>query len=193
MTTSIFRKTDRNPNSWSGGTTTELFIFPEGSRYQDRDFDFRLSTATVEIQSSIFTKFDGYRRKLLLLNGSMALDHDQHHLSKLSKFDVDTFDGSWQTTSFGKCEDFNLICREQLVSELFAVKVAASSTYVQALKRPWDWFFIYAHLGELTISLPNGNNQELHEGALFMIREPGLIEVRMQAATDCELVMGAVK
>lgn len=33
---------------WSGGTTTQLAIFPPGASYADRDFLWRVSSAAVE-------------------------------------------------------------------------------------------------------------------------------------------------
>ena len=44
-------------SSWSGGRTTEIFIFPVGERYSDRNFLFRISTAEVELDSSDFNYF----------------------------------------------------------------------------------------------------------------------------------------
>ncbi len=41
-------------STWSGGTTTELFIYPEVAEYSERNFDFRISTATVEVEESNF-------------------------------------------------------------------------------------------------------------------------------------------
>ena len=46
---------DMNTSYWSGGTTTEIFIMPEGASYKDRDFLFRISTARVEKPESDFT------------------------------------------------------------------------------------------------------------------------------------------
>ena len=42
-------------STWSGGTTTEFFIFPTEASYKKKNFDFRLSTATVEVEESEFT------------------------------------------------------------------------------------------------------------------------------------------
>ncbi|MFQ9597485.1 MAG: HutD family protein [Streptococcus sp.] len=49
------------PNSFS----------PEGGSYPDRTFDFRLSTATVEVEKSNFTDLTGYHRILMPLNASI--------------------------------------------------------------------------------------------------------------------------
>ena len=52
---------------WSGGETRELYIAPENSSYAGRDFELRLSTATVETRTSDFTPLPDYQRILLLL------------------------------------------------------------------------------------------------------------------------------
>ena len=40
---------------WSDGTTTQLLIAPEGAHYAARDFLWRVSSATVELDESDFT------------------------------------------------------------------------------------------------------------------------------------------
>ena len=37
---------------WSGGTTTQMAIAPEGAVYADRDFLWRFSSAKVELEHS---------------------------------------------------------------------------------------------------------------------------------------------
>jgi len=97
------------PVSWSGGTTTELFIFPLTSDYHKRNFQFRLSTATVEKDKSDFTRLIGISRKLMVLDGKITLNHKDHYSRQINKFDVDEFEGDWKTSSIGKCTDFNLM------------------------------------------------------------------------------------
>lgn len=52
---------------WSGGSTTQMMIFPAGSSYRNRDFRFRISSAVVEDAVSVFTKLDGVERFLTVL------------------------------------------------------------------------------------------------------------------------------
>jgi len=91
--------------SWSGGTTTELFIYPPAANYAQRNFDFRLSTATVEMEKSEFTRLPGYARKLMVLAGETTLHHQHQHTKTLQKFAVDAFEGNWKTTAAGTCTD----------------------------------------------------------------------------------------
>ncbi|MBL7899782.1 MAG: HutD family protein [Crocinitomicaceae bacterium] len=96
---------------WSGGSTTQLFIYPEKSSYKNMDFDFRISTATIEIPTSKFTSLPGVRRTLMVLEGTLELEHKGHHSTILEKFEKDSFEGDWETTSGGEAEDFNLMIR----------------------------------------------------------------------------------
>ncbi|MFR6276263.1 MAG: HutD family protein [Blautia sp.] len=41
---------------WSGGTTTQLFIYPEDGDYKEGTFQARISSATVELQKIQFHK-----------------------------------------------------------------------------------------------------------------------------------------
>lgn len=107
----IRRSSDISTRLWSGGTTRELFIAPADSDYADRNFQFRLSTATVESEECLFTSLAGYERHLMVLAGAARLEHQGHHASNLGPFDVDTFDGAWSTQSQGLYRDFNLLVR----------------------------------------------------------------------------------
>jgi len=110
-------------NNWGGGSTTELFCFPETESYAQRNFDFRLSTATVEVETSSFTPLKGVDRTLMVLEGTMTLTHENHHSKLLHKFEIDRFDGGWKTTSQGKCSDFNLMTRGGLKGDVQGVAI----------------------------------------------------------------------
>ena len=55
MTFTLLTPADYLTTSWSGGTTTQLTIAPAGAVYADRDFLWRVSSATVELDESDFT------------------------------------------------------------------------------------------------------------------------------------------
>lgn len=100
---------------WSGGKTTQLYIYPENRNFADREFDFRLSTATVEIDESIFTTLEGVHRTLMVLSGEMKLIHENQHENLLKPFEQDVFEGDWLTKSIGQCVDFNLMTKGDVV------------------------------------------------------------------------------
>ena len=98
--------------SWSGGTTTQLAIAPEGAAYANRDFLWRLSSATVELPHSDFTPLPDYDRFLSVLEGEIQLKIDAREPMPLVPGEVVSFDGGAPVESWGKCVDFNLMVRK---------------------------------------------------------------------------------
>jgi len=80
MKTKIITKDTFKTSLWSGGTTTELYIYPENSIYKNKDFWFRLSSATVELEKSTFTPLEGIKRYIAPINGSLKLFHNDRSL-----------------------------------------------------------------------------------------------------------------
>ena len=105
----ITRKQDLTTTTWSGGTTTQLAIYPPGSTLQERNFLFRISTAKVESESSTFTMLPGVRRMIMILEGQLDLEHVGHYSKTLKKSETDVFPGDLETRSHGKVTDFNLM------------------------------------------------------------------------------------
>lgn len=97
--------------NWSGGTTSELFIYPSGAEFKSGDYLLRLSIATVEIEESTFTSLPEVNRTLMVLEGTLKLDHEGHHKTTLNPLEFDNFKGDWNTKSWGKVTDFNLMTK----------------------------------------------------------------------------------
>lgn len=123
MEIQLFRKEDLKVNGWSGGTTTELAIYPSDAVYSERNFMWRLSSATVDVETSTFTSLAGYNRILMILNGSLNLHHEGHYSVALSAFDQDRFNGGWQTKSEGKVVDFNLMMNEACDGSMESIRL----------------------------------------------------------------------
>lgn len=96
---------------WRGGKTKEIFIYPENSKYEDRNFLFRISTSTVELSESDFTILPNYTRKIAVIDGEMYLTHDDgtEPCQLVPMETVHTFDGGANTHCNGKCTDVNLM------------------------------------------------------------------------------------
>ena len=107
---SILRKEkDFSVSNWSGGKTKELAIFPADSKYADREFIYRLSSATVDLEESDFTMLPDYDRVLMVLQGSTVLTYNGKKSVHLNELEQDSFDGAWTTKSYGKITDYNLM------------------------------------------------------------------------------------
>lgn len=97
--------------NWSGGSTTELALYPPESSYEKRDFLFRLSSASVTDRRSTFTRLNGIRRILLVLDGKLRLTHNGVENSWLEPKQQASFPGGWDTKSEGIATDFNIMLR----------------------------------------------------------------------------------
>ena len=122
-TIELIRINQNKTSNWSGGTTTELYIYPKDSSYAQRNFKWRLSSAKVEVEQSIFTALEGISRIIMIVEGELMLKHEGHHNARLNAFDQDSFCGEWSTTSFGKVTDFNLMMAQDYKGKLEAISV----------------------------------------------------------------------
>lgn len=103
---------DYAADRWAGGVTTQLAIAPPEALYRQRDFLWRVSSATVDLEESDFTPLPDYNRCITVLNGSMTLRHDGGEAVSLAPGQVHVFDGGSQTHAWGRCTDFNLMLRK---------------------------------------------------------------------------------
>jgi len=119
----VIRKKQYKISRWSGGTTTELYIYPEGSLYCNRNFKWRLSSAKVKAEKSTFTSLPGINRLIMIIKGELFLNHEGHHNSLIKEFEQDRFSGDWTTTSCGKVTDFNLMMAQGCNGKLEAILI----------------------------------------------------------------------
>ena len=112
MKTYLYKEENYSISNWSGGKTKELAIYPKDQKYIDRDFIWRLSSATVDLEESDFTRLPDYDRVLMVLDGEVVLEYNGERVAKLKTLEQDSFDGAWKTKSFGKITDFNLMVRK---------------------------------------------------------------------------------
>ena len=125
----VLRERDYVVSAWSGGTTTQLAISPEGALYADRAFLWRVSSAGVELEESEFTALPAYWRLIATLEGEIALRHDGGESLRLRPLEVHGFDGAWATRSAGRCRDFNLMLRKgKAEGEMEALPLEESRT-----------------------------------------------------------------
>ncbi len=122
----IIKASSLKTSPWSGGTTSQIAISPKDGDYNKRSFDWRISTATVEVSESSFTPLKGVKRFITSLSGDLKLVHDDHHTICLRPFEVDVFYGDWNTTSFGKVTDFNLMIKGDYTGDLHCPSIKAN-------------------------------------------------------------------
>lgn len=107
----VIHEEDVLRGTWSGGTTAQYYICPEGAVMQDGDFSFAVSSATVDLQESTFTYYGGFDRVILSLSEEYTLIHEENEVHQLQPFEPHAFTGEEKTVSKGVYKDFNLIMR----------------------------------------------------------------------------------
>lgn len=160
MTVQRIRPDAYRTTSWSGGETTELYIYPEDASFATRQFGFRLSKATVTVDASEFTPLNGVTRWLMPLTGPLKLSHQNEgqklYEIYLEPFDVHCFRGDWSTKSVGQVTDFNLMLKGHTRGDLAvweperAAGVLNDSLSAEALASG-ALFALYVYSGALTV------------------------------------------
>ena len=166
-------------SKWSGGETTELFIYPSLSQYSSRDFEYRISSATIESEMSTFTSFEGYERILMTLTGDIVL-HIDGVKRKVKMHHPVRFSGSSAASSFGKVTDFNLIFKKGYSGDL--VYKQLPEKYSLKLSAKANDRGVYIYKGKMII-----DNQIAVEGDFVVLDEGD--EILSTAVTGCELVV----
>ena len=159
------RPADYTVSDWSGGRTVQLSIGPEGERYADRKFLWRISSATVELETSEFTALPDYERLIAPIRGEMILSHNGGEEILLRPFDVHRFDGADLTISKGKCTDFNLMLRKgKVTGEMRAIRLGSGGQQRITPEMPGDTVLLYLAEGTARVQAVGGAvNGELPE------------------------------
>jgi len=188
MSFSIIRADKFNTINWSGGTSTQLYIYPENADYKQKNFDFRLSTAKVEVEKSEFTPLIGVSRKIMILDGEIEISHKNHHIKRLQKFDIDEFEGSWETSSVGTCIDFNLMTRGNTKGELNSITLKKDQTVECPITRQNSKLFIYLYSGKISFKTAN-KNQVLNQGELLIITKFHKNTLQLTGSNDSTMIV----
>ena len=153
MNYKVFAKDDLTTTTWQGGTTTQLYIYPENASYTERNFDFRISTAKVESETSQFTSLPNVHRKLMVLDGSIIINHEGHHSKKLDKFAIDSFEGNWKTSAIGTCTDFNLMSAKNINGSIEVFEIEKNKELPISKNKLSKWLVLYVFTGEINVKL----------------------------------------
>jgi environmental stress-induced protein Ves len=158
----LTKKDQLQTNTWSGGTTTQLAIYPADVVYKNLDFIFRISTATIDVEESTFTRLPNINRVIMILDGELTIQHKNQYDKKLKKFDTDTFSGDWETTSIGKVTDFNVMTRGTAKASASGFTLPEKSH--KELLIDGHVMAIYVSLGEISVE-----NLQLSQGDILLI------------------------
>lgn len=171
----ILNESNFKTSDWSGGKTTELAIYPYNAIYKKLNFKWRISSATVDLEKSIFTSLPNITRFITPLNGVLKLKHNSEELITLHPFEIHKFNGDCETISYGKVKDFNLMLGKDVSGSLSTVSL--DSDTVELNLNPIDSENNFNEISEIFFSQDSsvkfgiGENEEviLHENELLLI------------------------
>ncbi len=172
----IFHLTEKDykVGLWSGGSTTELFIWPEGADYARREFTLRVSSARVDLDESDFTPLMGVTRYITPLSGGFTLTHpDCAPVVMGPMTEPYRFSGEILTHCVGKATDFNLMLKGvngkmALCQEVWHLRPGFNCLYAVA---------------DTAVALANGYTLKAGELLVVFAEEPCAAQISAKAIT----------
>lgn len=161
----LLKSNDFQVSDWSGGKTKQLYLSPPTGHYSKREFDYRLSTATVELAESQFSDLSGFHRILMSLDQTLHLHNaSRQEETVLAPFTPYFFEGSDSITSRGTCTDFNLIYSDHYQGQMLAISDREELSQDEAIQ------FIYA-LSDLMMTGTGLPSLNLETGQLLIVEK----------------------
>lgn len=191
MNINFIKSDEFNASKWSGGTTTQLAIYPEDAVYAERDFIWRISSAKVEVEESTFTKLNDYKRVLMILDGKLSLIHKDQHSAVLNQFESDYFSGAWETSSYGSVVDYNLMMNQNCKGDIEYIRVENSNKQINVSnrinelenkedERPRSYTHtIYCYSGMVSIKLSND---------IYIMKKGDFLQVDFEHSDDVKKI-----
>lgn len=192
MKIEIIRKEEHITSDWSGGTTTQLYIYPKSSNYKKLDFYFRLSSATVDCDESVFTPLKDIKRDIMVLNGEMDLIHKGQYSVHLNSFEQDRFSGNWETISKGKVTDFNLMTSSSSDGGIQYIGLAKNENTNINTEGSYNMYCLYVYRGDVNI-VCDEETFNLKGGDIIIFNLNEKISVSLSGNENCDMVMAKVK
>lgn len=158
----IVKKDSIAPNIWSGGKTYEYCIYPPEGNYSKKKFKLRISSATIEDLPSTFTKFDGFRRYLVMLDNTLQITQNMED-KEYKQNTMFSFDSADDIISFSKGMDFNLMLHKDVKDEVVELRVFPFITQC-------NFVFVYA-LNAMDIRV-NKEIFKVEEGDCILVENP---------------------
>ena len=165
----IIRNKEYKKTSWSGGTTTEIYLYPEDGNYSRKQFFYRISTATIETLESVFTVLPGVERVILPLENKMILLHGEEEVV-LSPYESYRFQGERSTRSRGINRDFNLMMNHGKRGNLEILTISQDSSIIEVAE---NTLYFYAE-GKGTIGI---GGEMLFPGDSIIVKNQERIEL----------------
>ncbi|UWY26580.1 HutD family protein [Flavobacterium sp. TR2] len=175
MNIQLFSKKNTKPSIWTGGLTYEYMIYPKTANYSDRDFAFRISSATIEEVPSEFTKFKGYYRYLVMLDNRLQIEVNKEKKA-YEKYEIFEFNSDDDVTSYTKGTDFNWMVSEKISHQ--KLEIASHNQNCNA-----EVVILFSL--DTTVITIDGKPYPLEPYDLLVIENPKKENVMLHFSTEC--------
>jgi len=184
MAVNIISATDTATTDWSGGQTTQLYIYPQDADYKKRTFKLRLSSATVTADKSAFTKLKNIDRILMTLDNQIELEHDGQKKITIEPLKAHYFSGDSATVSYGCCQDFNVMLGHGSYkkAELFFNEAGQFDLYPDT-----DECFLYVYTGSYHI-INKEDTCNINAGDLMHLTDFSAVKV-IRSSLDAKMIV----
>ncbi len=102
----------------------------------------------------------------MILEGEIKIEHKNHHTKTIKKFEQDEFSGDWDTKSYGKATDFNLMTTGSVNGEIEAITICDSKTIT--LNKNINCYGFYVYSCKIKIAI-NTKTYTGNKGDIFII------------------------
>ena len=123
---------------WSGGISSQYYIYPEGADRSTGEYAFIVTSATVELEESTFSDYTGFDRVIMSITNPYTLVHNEEEVCRLQPFEPHAFTGEEKTVSRGVYTDCNLIMKRGLCSGEMSSACLAICSYLARLPHMLD-------------------------------------------------------
>ncbi|URC11024.1 HutD family protein [Flavobacterium sp. B183] len=171
----LLPKENCKPAVWSGGLTYEYMIYPKTANYADRDFAFRISSATIEQEPSVFTQFKGYHRYLVMLDNGLNIEINQEK-KVYGQYEIMEFNSNDAVTSYTKGMDFNWMVSEKISHHQLKITAANQNCNAQ---------IVLLFSLDTTVIQINDKPYDLKPYDLLVIENPEKTDIAFRFSNKC--------
>lgn len=177
MSLRVFRANEVVLSKWSGGTSQQYYVYPENTTYAERNFAFRISVATAELDTAMsYSYLPGITRHLVMLEGVSRVTHvGQYEVVMHPYEEIDVFDGSWSSSAIGKVTDLNLMLTKGSNGKMTVIENSGEVWAENMCERPTGLQHTALFCGaERAVIVIGGVITELFKGDLLLWEAPDL-------------------
>jgi environmental stress-induced protein Ves len=188
----VLHKTDYVTTQWTGGSTTQMLILPRRANYAKRNFEIRISAASIEIPESNFTSLPGVLRSLVLLKGALLLSSKGKGNQLLLPGDVTNFNGKETIHCKGTGSDYNVMLKgDGEISSQYLWLHKGEEVEVD-FEPQMHLAFLHVAQGKISIKWL-GLNQKMDEAmSCYVAKLTDTCKLYIKANTEAKLVLSEV-